>query len=1132
MTRLGGAIALVAILVAAFLFWNHEPDLPANPNGAGGDIPATANQATGGQIDPAAIDATGNQRTEVIADENVGRYTVKGVVLSDSRMPFLRGMRVLAYRGEAHDSSGFLSGAMTSSRQRSQPPAFLTRGSPIAECLVGEDGRFELKSSERHLRVTIDHDYYLLATPEIVHVSKTKQRADLVLSPLLGGMVRGRLLGDRAPDVDSVALRLEVNPMSFLRDMRSVMAAMLMSARSAAAPNTAREFVFRAVPPDAELNISVSGGRASAKSSFTGLQPGEVRDVIVPVGTAAMLSVQVVDDADNPIPEASVAVRPADQNGMTAMMNSLHEHSRDNGIALFTSIEVGSYRVEAMASGRTSSSLTVDVTAANEPTHIKLILGEGGVVTGVVLTPDGKPVASARVAHHAIANIPIIGDLTEQLGADYLSQIAQSGAETDENGRFRLAGIADENAFMVVGAHENFSAGVARDVRMGDVDVAITLQPLSSVRGLVVAADGDQPVRDYHATILRTTFLVLKMPIAQQVVIDDQGAFQFDGITGDRYTLQIEADGFGTARKSISVPKDGDLDVGTIALQRAARITGIVRDDNQNPVANAMVRIKKGALADNPVLAMLMGTSSRTYSDQHGRFTLEPITPGRVQLLATAKGFATGSSQRLKLGPGDQVTDVAIELDHGGSIRGKVLFGPNQHPDDFMMLAQHQVTQNTNPIDVAHDGTFFVDNLDPGPYQVQAMPNQLLNSMSSMDVKPGESLNIGKAMRQMTDGVVSQRCTVRSGEEAAAELDCRDLTIGAQWLVRVEIGGKPHMTGIVEAVAVDTGTLRVGMLDEGLAVFGRMLPGMYRLQVRSGLTMTPVGGPQMLSYPKNVEEHKTTLSLPGGELRGVVVDAATNNPLPSAIVRIHHDEHAERDDPIGMCITDDEGQFTFHGLADGVYSLAAAEPLGEGGRNKASRQAGIKITSGTAQERIVLRSQPAAGASVTVATRDGRLIAGATVICVDPQGRPLGGLGLAASGSDGRAWFGGMADGQARVIGRAPGYAPAASHLQTLASDQSTSFDLVLSGGAPTKVSVVNDQGRTLRGVALTARFENSPWLPSILLVQAIEANGSFDLGRLGPGTWKFRATHPSIGTITTERSISGTSPITIVMSK
>lgn len=1130
MARLGAAIVLAIALIAAFLLWNRDPGLPSNPSANGSQKPSATQPATGDTVTPA--DASANGRVEAPIDENSAQYIVRGVVLTDPRMPGLRNLRVVAYRGAAHDTSGLLSGSMAGNQRRSRPPAFILSGKPVAECLVGEDGRFELRASERHLRVDIDHDYYLLPAPEIVHISSEKKMTDLVLSPLLGGMVRGRLLGERAADVERVKLTLEINPMSFLRDMRSVMASMLMGERPEAVPSGDRTFVFRAVPPDAGLNFSVTGGRASARASFAGLQAGEFRDVIVSVGTAAMLSVEVVDDAGNAIPNASVSARAADKDGMAAVMESKWQSTMKNGFALFESIEAGTYHIEAMASGRTSDSITVDVAVEHEARQIKLVLGEGGVVTGIVKDPNGKPVAGARVAHHAIANIPIIGDLTEQLGPDYLSQMARSGAKTDEKGHFRLTGIADENAFLVVGAHEGFSAGVAREVHMGDVDVVVTLQPLSSVTGKIVAADSKEPIQQFNATIFRTAFLIMKMPISQQIVEDEAGAFRFEGISADSYTLQIEADGYGTITKSIKVPQDGSLEVGTLELQRAARILGVVRDDNQKPVPNAMVRIRKGAMADNPVLTMLMGTSSRTYSDQHGNFTLEPITPGRVQLLASAKGFATGTSERLEVEAGQQVDGILIEVGHGGSIRGKLTLGPNQQVEDFLVLAQHQVSQDSVPVDPAPDGSFLVENLDPGSYQLQAMPGSLLNRMSGMDVKPGQGMQIGEIIRQMTDGVVSQRCRVRSGEVAEAELDVRDLTIGAQWRVRVEIGGKPQAVGLVEVVALDSGTLRIGMIDNGVAMIGRMRPGRHRLQVRSGLAMTPVGGPQDLEYPANVEEHTSVLSLPGGELRGRVVDADTNEPLRSAIVRIHHDGHAERDDPIGMCLSNDEGQFAFTGLADGVYSLSAAEPFGTNGRNKASRQSGIKVESGVVQDRIELRSQPAAGASVQVTSHDGRAIPGATVLCVDAAGRPLGGLGIAATGRDGRAWFGGMADGQARVVGRAHGYAPSASILQPLASEQTTAFELVLSGGAPTRLSVVDAQGKRLRGVSLTAQFGDSPWLPSLLLVQTMEADGTFDLGRLGPGNWKFRATHPSIGTITMQRSITGGSPITIVMSQ
>ena len=53
-----------------------------------------------------------------------------------------------------------------------------------------------------------------------------------------------------------------------------------------------------------------------------------------------------------------------------------------------------------------------------------------------------------------------------------------------------------------------------------------------------------------------------------------------------------------------------------------------------------------------------------------------------------------------------------------------------------------------------------------------------------------------------------------------------------------------------------------------------------------------------------------------------------------------------------------------------------------------------------------------------------------------------------------------------------------------------------------------------------------------MLLVQALTADGTLDLGRLGPGNWTFQATHPAIGTISHSRAIRGTSPVTIVISK
>lgn len=1133
MARLGAAIVLLIAIATAFLLWNQQDPPPADTGNRTGDAHANAQPATAATGDAAVAEGAATpQRQAVPLDPNAPVYIVRGVVLSDDRSPNLTQVRVLGYEGAAGDTGGMMSSAMMGRGRSASSPAFMVRGEPIAEVSVAADGSFELQSPSRHLRLTIDHDLYLLATPEIVHVPTATRATDVVLSPLLGGMVRGRLLGERAAEVRRITLQLEANPMAALRDARAMMAAMMAATRPAATALQDQTFVFRGVAPGADLKFAVTGGSAAANHTETALLPGEVRDVVLPVTMAAMLSVEVLDENGETIKGANVRAKPMDGNGMLAMTRTRHQSTNDNGVSLFENIEPGTYYVDALVSGRTGNGQEIEVIADDEAKQVRLIVTEGGVVTGTVKDADGKPIANARVAHQPMQDIPMLGDLTEQLGPEFLSQVTRGGAETDEQGRFRLTGLADEGEFLVVGGHEDYAAGVAREVRMGDEQVEITLQPLSSVTGTVVCKATGEPITGFTASVLRTAFLVMKMPIAREPVESEDGAFRLAGISADSYTLQIEADGFGTATRSIKLQQGKALQLDPIELQRAASIRGVVRDQDGNPIRNALVRKRQGAMADNPMMAMLTGSSTRTYSDAEGRFLLDPMSAGRLQLLASCTGFASGRSDRLRVAPGQQLADVVIELGHGGSIRGKLACGAEQRPEDFMVLVQHQVTQNTVTIDLEPDGSFLVENLDPGGYQAQAMPTDLINNMGGMDVKPGEGVDLGKMIRQMTDSVVSERCKVRSGEETAVELDVQDLTVGAQWIVQVEIGGKRQTSGMVEAVSLETNTLRMAMMMDGVATFGRMQPGEHRLQVRSGLTMTPVGEPQVLSYPQGAEEHTSLLSLPGGELRGRVIDAESSAPLASAIVRLHHDGHGERDDPLGMCLSGADGEFVFTGLTDGVYSLVAAEPFGKEGRSKASRQSGIRVASGTTTQPVELRSQPAAGASVLVTTIDGRTIPGATVLCVDAEGRPLSGLGLTATGSDGKAWFGGMADGPARIVGRAPGLAPGASTLQTLDSEIATRFTLELAGGAPTRLSVIDANGKRLRGATLSGKFDDSPWLPAILLVQTMRQDGTFDLGPLGPGKWTFRVQHPSIGTVTQERTIRGTSPVTIVISK
>ena len=87
---------------------------------------------------------------------------------------------------------------------------------------------------------------------------------------------------------------------------------------------------------------------------------------------------------------------------------------------------------------------------------------------------------------------------------------------------------------------------------------------------------------------------------------------------------------------------------------------------------------------------------------------------------------------------------------------------------------------------------------------------------------------------------------------------------------------------------------------------------------------------------------------------------------------------------------------------------------------------------------------------------------------------------------------------------------------------------MFITGGNPL-LTMAN--GERLRGATLTARVDEGPWLPPMMLVLGVSADGALDLGALGPGMWTFRVQHPAVGTLSTTREIAGTRPVTVVLS-
>jgi hypothetical protein len=473
---------------------------------------------------------------------------------------------------------------------------------------------------------------------------------------------------------------------------------------------------------------------------------------------------------------------------------------------------------------------------------------------------------------------------------------------------------------------------------------------------------------------------------------------------------------------------------------------------------------------------------------------------------------------------------ILITLDHGGSIHGKLLVGPGQQADEFLLTAQEQSTQTSRGAVPATDGTFRFENLDPGQYTVQAMPAGLMRSLGGNDCGPARACALARSSRSSptTSCRSVARCAPANRPRSPSTRPrSRPDRAGS---CASKSGGQPFQSGLIEADR-DRGRSHARRnAARRTASFAGIRPGPHRLQVRGGMTMNAIGPPQDVSFPKDTAEHRTTLSLPAGELHGRVVDAATGQALRTAVVRLLHEGHAERDDNLGMALTDEAGEFLFTGLAEGTYGLIAADPLHPGPESAASRReasASCRVRRVTSSNCARTRRPPRRSSSRRPrASRSRAPRCSASMPKVILSARP------ASRRRDPTDARGSAACHPApRESSAAPRVSvPGASPLLELDPDRAQEFALSLPTGTRTVLQAVDASGRTLRGVTVTARWNDTPWLPSFLLVEATRADGALELGRLGRGDWEFRVSHPGVGTLTHRRTIGNEAAVTIVV--
>jgi len=336
-----------------------------------------------------------------------------------------------------------------------------------------------------------------------------------------------------------------------------------------------------------------------------------LKDVEIKVSRGETLEITVIDEqSKKPIEEAHVNVRNSDNR------QYLYGRSDSNGLAKIR-LAPGEYLLEGIFHPKYSRKRTTDTITIEKGKIAKLTIEMGGTpkLRGLVRDVAGNPVKGAEVKIQPMAN---------------------NAEKTDAQGRFEITfdrnnwGRDDIPFHIIVQAKkENLAWTQALEEEANEVD--IKLAPAVTYTGRVVDTN-DKAIANARITLMARFGNYGSNLDDEKIKSDKDGRFELKCVPqGLKCTVSAQADGYGKEQVETESDDatDGRLDVGQLKLRDAPlSVTGIVVDVNDAPVADVRLYCYGQGQPDRHDIR----------TDAKGRFTIDKICEGRLQISANSDG--------------------------------------------------------------------------------------------------------------------------------------------------------------------------------------------------------------------------------------------------------------------------------------------------------------------------------------------------------------------------------------------------------------------------------------------------------------------------------------------------------------
>ena len=767
----------------------------------------------------------------------------------------------------------------------------------------------------------------------------------------------------------------------------------------------------------------------------------------------------VRDPSGAPLADADVRIEPGTQFDFGARDRARSERTDSNGAFDVRGLPPGPLKLRVTAPFARPHTESFELAAGEDRTDVVVTLDAGQTLSGVVFE-GGAPTADVTLELY-----DDLTGVTPDLNGGF--QPTMRSVTSGPDGRFEIRGLGD-GPYVVEASKGSDPWRYARaaGVRPGADPVTLELEPTPALHGRVVDGSGE-PIEAFRIEVAPSSLAGFLTDRDEKHSFESpDGTWSIPGIGHGQWQIYAVAPERAFAGPlSASRPGDGDEEL-VLTLLEGATVRGVVRDEAGKPLAGARVAHDM-AFGDMLIDMIGEGPSVATLTEADGSFELRLLIPGDISLVASLRGYTESEPLAFELGEGEVREGVELVVSSGGAIRGLIL-GDDREPIPGMLVQLQEIgLADQIFLRSETDGTFFVDQLVPGTWQVIGVP---------------ESYQTGKAGTAALEGLIMETAEVRSGEVT-------EVTLGAPAENPVHIVGQVRPAEDLDEASVvffpegDNalgGLVTTGVEADGSFELDLLFPGRYVVAVNRGSGAFQ----DSVEYVREIPDEDTvqlTLDVPVGAIHGRVTDTS-GEPLAGLRVSLYADGGLSTG-TIGAgkfaeTSTDERGEYMVQWLGAGTYSLgaggkpivnlaASAAPYGRVVRD------GVQLAEGEVKYGVDFELDVAGAIRGELRDADGKPVPGAAVFVRDAGGQLLERISFVTTGTDGGFTYAGVAPGSYTVSARSAAGATEGGTEVTVAAGKTADLDLELGPGTILEVSVVDGE-----------------WEPLAADLQVIDENG------------------------------------------